>query len=154
MGFPPIDSLVPQSGPMRLIGRVLDHDETATRCEVDPARSQLFRDPLGRIPAWVALEYMAQTAAAHGGLLARKRGEPLKPALFVGSRRLTFRCPDFVPGSLLEVTARHSAGRGSRLAFDCAVLDPDGGEPLAEGRLNVVVPTRLLYPTSLLGDRL
>jgi predicted hotdog family 3-hydroxylacyl-ACP dehydratase len=139
---------------MRLIDRVLDHDETATCCEVDPARSALFRDASGRVPVWVAVEYMAQAAAAHGGLLARERGEPPKPGLFVGSRRLRFRCADFAPGRRLEVTARHAAGSGTRLAFDCEVLDPDGGAPLAEGRLNVVVPNDPLPRARPGGDRL
>jgi predicted hotdog family 3-hydroxylacyl-ACP dehydratase len=152
--LPPIETLLPQSGPMRLLERVVAHDGTTTRCEADPARSALFRDASGRVPAWVAVEYMAQAAAAHGGLLARERGEPPRVGLLVGSRRLTFRCTDFAPGRRLEVTARHAAGSGTRLAFDCAVLDPDGGLALAEGRLNFLVPGESSIPARLGGDRL
>ncbi len=126
---------------MRLLARVLDHDATSTRCGLDPADSDLFLDAAGHVPVWVGLEYMAQCAAAHGGLRARASGEPVRPGLFLGSRRLVFRCEGFLPGSRLEVTARHAAGRGERLAFDCAVLDPDGGLPLVEGRLNLLVPS-------------
>jgi predicted hotdog family 3-hydroxylacyl-ACP dehydratase len=123
---------------MRLLGEVLAHDARETRCAVDPARAALFHDADGRTPAWVALEWMAQCAAAHGGLVARARGEAPRPGLLLGSRRLVFRCDGFPPGRRLEVRARHGAGRASGLAFDCAVLDPDGGSPLAEGRLNVL----------------
>ncbi len=141
--FPPMVELVPQSGPMRLLERVTEHDVEHTRCVADPARSGLFQDAEGRVPVWVAIEYMAQCAAAHGGLLARARGEAPRPGLFVGSRHLRFRCDGFAPGRPLEVTARHTAGSGDRAAFDCAVLDPGGGPPLAEGRLLVFLPEEL-----------
>ena len=90
------------------------------------------------MPAWVALEYMAQCAAADGSLRVRARGAAPEPALFVGSRRIAFRCAAFERSQRLEVTARHVAGRSELLAFDCAVFDARGGEPLAEGRLNVL----------------
>jgi hypothetical protein len=48
-----------------------------------------------------------------------------------------FRCERFAPDAVLRVSARHAAGHGASLAFDCAVADPAGGPPLAEGRLNV-----------------
>jgi predicted hotdog family 3-hydroxylacyl-ACP dehydratase len=137
-GFPPIAELLPQAGAMRLLDRVLDHGDEGTRCSVAPARGALFRDARGAVPAWVALEYMAQCAAADGGLYRRARGLALEPALFVGSRRVMFRCARFEPDQQLEVTARHAAGSRDLLAFDCAVFDARGGEPLAEARLNVL----------------
>ena len=136
--FPPIAQLLPQAGAARLLERVLAHDTEGTRCAVNPAQSALFRDANGRVPAWVALEYMAQCAAADGSLRRRARGEALEPALLVGSRRVAFRCTHFDAAQRLEVTARHAAGRRELLAFDCAVFDARGGEPLAEGRLNVL----------------
>ena len=136
--FPPIAHLLPQAGAARLLERVLAHDAEGTRCAVNPAQSALFRDANGRVPAWVALEYMAQCAAADGSLRRRARGEALEPALLVGSRRVAFRCTHFDAAQRLEVTARHAAGRRELLAFDCAVFDARGGEPLAEGRLNVL----------------
>ena len=135
--FPSIAELLPQAGAMRLLERVLAHDGERTRCEVLPSRSALFQLD-GRIPAWVAIEYMAQCAAADGMLRLRARGEAPQPALFVGSRRIAFRCASFEPGQRLVVSARHSAGRRELLAFDCAVEDPNGGAPLVEGRVNVL----------------
>jgi predicted hotdog family 3-hydroxylacyl-ACP dehydratase len=123
---------------MRLLDRVEAHDEERTSCRALPAASGLFRSADGSVPVWVGIEYMAQCAAAHGGLLARARGEAPRPGLFVGSRRLAFRCETFAPDVPLLVTARHAAGRGDALAFDCTVEDPAGGPPLVEGRLNVL----------------
>jgi predicted hotdog family 3-hydroxylacyl-ACP dehydratase len=140
--FPPISELVAQTGPMRLLDRVLDHHGDATRCAVDPARSVLFLDARGRVPSWVGIEYMAQCAAAHGGLVARRSGEAPRPGLFLGARRIVFRCDGFEPGHRLEVTARLVAGRSGGRAFECAVLDPARDEPLVEGRLNVMLLRR------------
>jgi predicted hotdog family 3-hydroxylacyl-ACP dehydratase len=135
--FPPIAALLPHAGAMRLLERVLAHDEQQTRCAVAPPGA-LFRAARGGVPAWVALEYMAQCAAADGCLRRRARGLPLEPALLIGSRRVTFRCAGFDAAQRLEVTVRHAAGRRELLAFDCAVFDAHGGEPLVAGRLNVL----------------
>lgn len=150
-GFPPLAEVLPQAGPMRLLDRILEHDGSQTRCLVDPSRSALFFDAGRRVPAWVAIEYMAQCTAAHGGLLARARGEGPRPGLFVGSRRLRFRCDAFDPAQPLEVSARHAAGRGARMAFDCAVLPCGVADPLVEGRINIVLwspPPRSAEPPS------
>ena len=136
--FPPIAELLPQAGAMRLLARVLSHDAAGTRCAVEPLHGALFRDARGHVPAWVALEYMAQCAAADGSLRRRAHGAALEPALLIGSRRVAFRCAGFDADQRLEVTARHAAGQRELLAFDCAVYDARGGEPLAEGRLNVL----------------
>jgi predicted hotdog family 3-hydroxylacyl-ACP dehydratase len=140
-GFPALSELLPQAGPMRLLDRVEAHDGEETRCRALPGASALFQRADGSVPAWVGIEYMAQCAAAHGGLLARAAGEAPRPGLFVGSRRLVFRCASFTADVPLLVSARHAMGRGDTLGFDCAVLDPGGGEPLVAGRLNV----RLLH---------
>jgi len=138
--FPPIDELLPHAGPMRLLEAVVAHDAECTRCLVEPSRSELFRNAAGRIPAWVGIEYMAQCIAAHGGLLARARGEAPRPGLLLGSRRLVFHHDAFLPGRTLEVSARHVAGHSEMLAFECAVLHPGEEVPLVEGRLNVLLP--------------
>jgi len=136
--FPPIAALLPHAGPMRLLERVLAHDAEGTRCAVLPGRSALFRDAAGRVPCWVAIEVMAQCAAADGSLRGRARGDAARPALFLGSRRIVFHRDGFDASERLEVTARLGAGRpGGLLAFDCTVRDA-AGEPLAEGRLNVL----------------
>jgi len=135
--FPPVAELLPHAGPMRLVERVLSHADDETQCRVDPAASALFRDAAGRIPAWVGIEYMAQCAAVHGGLVARARGERPVAGLFLGSRSVHFRCDAFEPGAPLVVVARHVAGRSRTLAFACTVRGGDG-EPLVEGRLHVL----------------
>jgi len=137
--LPALAELLPHAGPMRLLDAVVSHDAERTVCRALPAASALFQDAAGEVPAWLALEYMAQCAAAHGGLAARARGEPPRPGLFVGSRRVAFRCASFAPDVPLAVTARLAGRLGDGFAFDCTVEDPAGGPPLVEGRINVVL---------------
>jgi predicted hotdog family 3-hydroxylacyl-ACP dehydratase len=117
--------------------RRVERTTTSTRCaRYCPPRA--LQDDAGCVPSWIAIEYMAQCAAAHGGLLARARGAAPRLGLFVGSRRLLFRCERFAPDAVLRVSVRHAAGHGDSLAFDCSV-EVRPGPPLAEGRLNVLL---------------
>jgi len=134
--FPDLDALVPHRGRMRLLGRVLSHSPEETRCSVDLERSELFFDRDGSVPAFVAIEYMAQCAAAHAGLAAAHGSSP-RIALLLGSRRLQLHAERFHPGQQLCVEARHHRGEAGLVAFDCAVRDTESDRTLAEGRLNL-----------------
>jgi predicted hotdog family 3-hydroxylacyl-ACP dehydratase len=137
--FPELGELLPHAAGMRLLSRVVDHGPSHTTCAVDPAAGGAFRRADGSLPAWVGLEYMAQCAAAHGGLGSRARGEAPRPGLFLGSRRARFHVDAFAPGQALRVTARHRRGELGLVAFDCEVCDAADDRRLAEGRLNVYV---------------
>lgn len=79
--LPPIDTLLPHSGRMRLIDRIVSFDESRIVCESDSHRA--IDHPLsfnGALPAACGLEYGAQVMAIHGSLLeARARSEPTRP---------------------------------------------------------------------------
>jgi predicted hotdog family 3-hydroxylacyl-ACP dehydratase len=136
-GFPAIEALVPHSGPMCLLERVIEHGPGHTVCAVDPGRSRLLAAPDGSVPVWVGIEYMAQCIAAHGGLVALERGEPRRPGVLLGARRVRFDVPRFEADRELRVLARHHRGERGLLAFECEIRDARGGAPLVEGRLNV-----------------
>ncbi|MDH3213403.1 MAG: hypothetical protein OEM05_13045 [Myxococcales bacterium] len=139
--FPPVAELIPHSGPMCLLDEVLDHAPERTVCRVDPRRSAQLADRDGGVPVWVGLEYMAQCVAVHGGLAARARGEPLRPGLLLGSRRVRFGAQALPPRELAVEVRHHRGGRGL-VAFDCQVRDPSDGRRLVEGRLNVYIVER------------
>lgn len=138
--FPPVTELLPHRGAAVLLERVVAHDAASTTCEVDPAASVLWKSADGSVPAAVALEYMAQTIAAHGGLRDRESRREARPGFFLGSRRLDFRVRRFEAGELLEVTARHLRGSAGMLAFECAVRragDAADEQPMVSGVLTV-----------------
>ncbi len=125
---------------MLLLDRIVGHAEGETVCALLAGRSFLFERPDGAIPGFVALEWMAQCVAAHGGLLARERGDPPRPGLFLGSRRA--RLPDrpLAPDRTLHVGARMLRGRGvGAHAFACRLFDPADGQQLAQATLQVMI---------------
>jgi predicted hotdog family 3-hydroxylacyl-ACP dehydratase len=129
---------------MRLLSRVIDHTEQRTRCEVDPAASALFGRADGSVPSWVALEWMAQCAAAHGALLANASGHPSPPGLLLRARDVRLAEASFAPGDALVVEARLSGASGALVRFDCAVRRAGRAEqPRARGQLSVRVSTGL-----------
>jgi len=135
--FPDVAELLPHASPMRLLGRVIAHAPASTVCALDPAASELFRDADGRIPGWVALEWMAQCIAAHGGLVARASGRPPAPGMLVGARRLEIARSAFTPGDPLEVEARFAGAAGALASFECALRE--GAEVVATATLSVYV---------------
>ena len=105
-GFPAIEAILPHEGPMVLLSRVLSHDDDSTVCAVDVDGSGMFRDASGAVPAWVAVEYMAQCVAAHAGLVAHAAGEPPPMGFLLGGRRVTFQVARFQRGERLRVNAK------------------------------------------------
>jgi predicted hotdog family 3-hydroxylacyl-ACP dehydratase len=111
---------------MRLLAHVVAHTEDATTCELSAAASALFADERGDVPAWVALEWMAQCAAAHGSLSARAVGSPPLQGMLVGAKRFTLARAIFARGETLQVTARPTGAAGDLVTFDCEVRDEQG----------------------------
>jgi predicted hotdog family 3-hydroxylacyl-ACP dehydratase len=140
--LPSLDTLIPHAGPMRLLARVLEHSRERTVCAIDPAASELFRDPDGRVPAWVAVEYMAQGVAAHGALLDGVSTP--RPGFLVGAKRITLLRESFATDESLEVSARilQRVGRLASLACELRA----GGELVAEGTLSVFIPDSIRPP--------
>lgn len=126
MGLPDIRSLVPHSGAMVLLDRVLAVDADSLRAEVAIRPESLFCGADG-VGAWVGIEYMAQAIAAHAGHAARLRGEPVQIGFLLGSRRYECARPAFSVGSLLRVEIRcllfAANGLGS---YECRIEDEDG----------------------------
>jgi predicted hotdog family 3-hydroxylacyl-ACP dehydratase len=135
--WPALAELLPHAPPMRLLARIVEHTRDATTCELEVAASALFADAAGAIPGWLALEWMAQCAAAHGGLAARALGAPPAQGLLVGARRLALARPTFAADEKLYVTARWVGAAGALASFECEVRDAHA--VVASGSLSVVV---------------
>lgn len=135
--WPALGALLPHAGPMLLLARVVAHTREETSCELDVSASALFADAQGEVPAWVALEWMAQCAAAHGGLAARALGAPPTQGMLVGARRLALARRSFAFGETLRVTARSAGVAGALVSFECEVRDAH--DVAASGSISVVV---------------
>ncbi|MCG8591446.1 MAG: 3-hydroxylacyl-ACP dehydratase [Proteobacteria bacterium] len=141
--FPPVADVVPHSREAVLVDRIVAADENGIACELVVRPLPRWTHRRGVVPAWLALEYMAQCVAAHAGLRAREQGERPRVGLLLGTRRVSFRGGDFELGERLRIEARHVGGSNQGLvAFACRVLPATAvgaPEARAEGQLNVLL---------------
>jgi len=133
--MPPIADVLPHSGPMILLDEVVAFDGAGVRCRVTIRPGSMFVDH-GRVPAIVALEYMAQAAAAHAGLEGQSRGEGPRVGYILGTRELSLEVDDFEVGDELVVEARRLEGDERLVRFRCIVTRQ--GERVASADLNVL----------------
>jgi predicted hotdog family 3-hydroxylacyl-ACP dehydratase len=142
--LPPVAEVLPQKPPMLLLESILWHTPNATACRVDLEASRPFsRAADGAIPSWVALEYMAQCAAAHSGMREHSEGRPIRMGFLLGSRRVTFHARSFAFDRELHVVARSTWSDTELASFECQVNDPSSGALLAECELAAYSPHRL-----------
>jgi predicted hotdog family 3-hydroxylacyl-ACP dehydratase len=136
--------LLPHSGPMVFLDRLLAADEKRTVCGVRIDDLPLFRSADGSLPAWAGVEAMAQTIAAHGGLEARRRGEAAKVGFLLGCRRLEIRADRLQPGVGYAAAATQVwGGERGLVSFDCELFERQGGRRLLAGRINAYLPEDL-----------
>ncbi|HBL16477.1 MAG: hypothetical protein A2X36_01170 [Elusimicrobia bacterium GWA2_69_24] len=140
----PVDAreVVPHAGRMVLLRNVVSHDAQETVCDVAVTRESLFCEAEG-VPAWVGLEYMAQSVGAHDGMSSREGGGRPGVGFLLGSRRLDLRTARFVPGQTLRVSVRHLWGEGELFVFAGEVRDAATGAVLVAGQLNLFRPAEI-----------
>lgn len=135
-----VRDLVPHSGGMVLLERVLSADAASVVAELTIRPDTLFCDGAG-VGSWVGIEYMAQAVAVHGGNLARLRGEPVKVGFLLGARRYQCSEPLFAVGAVLHVHATHAVqGDNGLAAFECRIDDAASGAILATATITVFEP--------------
>ncbi len=138
-----LDEIVPHRPPMVLIDAVETFDASGRRLV---ARVSIDEDkPFfsnGAVPNWVAIEYMAQTAAALAGCWDRttRPGSPPRPGLLLGTRRLTLGLDAFEAGRTYFVTAVNEFNDDEAASFSCSISD-DAGAVVASAVLNAYRPT-------------
>jgi predicted hotdog family 3-hydroxylacyl-ACP dehydratase len=133
-----IEACIPHRGAMRLVHRILAHDDDSIVVEADVPFDGLFVERAG-MPAWIGIEYMAQAIAAWAGARACDRGEGPKLGFLLGTRRYTSACSHFASGAVLRVEARREImGDNGLGVFDCRILCD--GEELASAHVSVFEP--------------
>ena len=145
MDFPDIRSLLPHSGTMVLLDRVVAADADSLCAEVAIRPDSLFCNADG-VGAWVGIEYMAQAIAAYAGYLARLRGEAVKVGFLLGSRRYECSGPNFALGSILRVRIeRVLQGENGLGSFECRIdaLGTEPGMALATATVTVFQPANV-----------
>lgn len=133
----PIADLLPHDGKMLLLSKLVECDAQSITTSVLVREDGLFDDQ-GTVPAWIGLEYMAQTVAAYSGLRAKLRGGPPKLGFLLGTRKFESTVSEIPCGTELWVHAsRLTAGSTGIAAFQCKV---SGDKILQTATLSVYEP--------------
>lgn len=133
-----IEQVLPHEGRMLLLDELLEYGPEQVVCGVAIKADSVFCGSDG-LPAWVGLEYMAQTACAYSGIEEVQAGRKPSIALLLGARRYRSNVAHFAIGARLRVVANLLMRDESGLvAFDCAIWQ--GDEVLARGDVKAIRP--------------
>jgi predicted hotdog family 3-hydroxylacyl-ACP dehydratase len=133
----PIGELLPHSGPMILLDRLLFQGVDFLEAEVCVRADSLFVRQ-GIVPAWVGVEYMAQTCACFAGLEARAQGRAAQVGFLLGTRDYRTTVAGFEVGATLSVRAcpvHREAGGLS--VVECRISRAGQPSPLVQATLTV-----------------
>ena len=130
----PLPSLLPHSGLMILIGEPMSFGKGWAEATVRIGEDSRFYKQGRGVPAWVGVEYMAQTIALYAGYCARRAGEEIKLGLLLGSRKYTAMTAYFQLGAKLLIRVDETYRANKMGTFDCFIEDR---ERLAEAQLTV-----------------
>lgn len=136
--YPAIEALIPHRGTMLLLDRVLEFAGETAVAEYTPGAGgdAWYADETGAMPAWMGIELMAQTVAAHVALSKRQQGLPPKMGALLGTRRYESSVASFAAGDALRIRVRLLLRDASGLgAYDCAI--ERAGVTLATATLKV-----------------
>ena len=132
-----VAELVPHSGTMSLLTRIVDHGDDWLSAEIHITTESIFADDRG-VPAWIGLEYMAQAIAAYGGRQERLQGGVPKIGFLLGSRNYLCDTDIFPLGQKLLVKAQiEMTSRDGLNVFNCEL---QGQGLSANAMVNVFQP--------------
>jgi predicted hotdog family 3-hydroxylacyl-ACP dehydratase len=132
----PIIELLPHGPEFALIDALISTSDDETIAVVTVREDTPFAEG-GGVPAYVAIEYMAQTIAARIGYLARLNGLEPPIGFLLGTRLFTCSASHFPLGSRIEISVRPMLTGGSFGAFACCIST---GDVIAEATLNTYQP--------------
>jgi predicted hotdog family 3-hydroxylacyl-ACP dehydratase len=112
----PVEEVVPHSGRMVLLDRLLTVEEGRLTAEVKLRADSMFVRN-GRARAIVAVEYMAQAVAAYVGTLSRGKNEPVEIGYLIGIREMKLAVDHLEAGDTLVVEVQHVFGNDQLGSF-------------------------------------
>lgn len=132
----PVVDLLPHGPEMTIIDRLISFTGNGSVAVVAVTPESKFFAGTG-VPAWVGIEYMAQTIAAHAGFEARLRGEPPAIGFLLGTRLYECAVAEFPSGANLEIVVEKLFGESGFGSFECSIA---ADEILAKAVLNTYRP--------------
>ncbi|MEO8466771.1 MAG: 3-hydroxylacyl-ACP dehydratase [Gammaproteobacteria bacterium] len=132
----PIGELLPHGPEMTVIDRLVEYSPQRSVAIATVMKANPFFRASG-VPAWVGIEYMAQTIAAHAGFEARLRGERPAIGFLLGTRAYENEADEFALGSTLTITVEPIVVEARLAAFQCSIATD---HVLAKAIVNIYQP--------------
>ncbi len=143
--YPHISTLIPHSGKMILLEKVIYRDAERIDCLMTISVQDPFTNEYGNVPAYVGIEYMSQGVAAHSSLNKTDKTERGKIGFLLGSRKVELFVQEFFQKQELLISANLVLEQDGFGVFDCDIRNADDGELLVRGRLK-------FYETKTIDD--
>ena len=106
--LPELQELLPHRGPMLLLDRVVSYQDDIITCAKTVDENSSFCEPGVGVPTWVAIEYLAQSAAVLGGIRAWQNQRRAPQGMLLGSRKLESQWRAFPVGSELQIQCQQT----------------------------------------------
>lgn len=118
---PEVAELIPHTGGMVLLDRIIDCDEQGLTAELAVRGDGLLCDG-PTVPAWTGIEYMAQTIAAYVGMKAKLANEPIRLGFLLGTRFYNSNVAAFKVGATLTIQVEKIIQDDGLGVFECRIL--------------------------------
>ena len=133
--LPELAALVPHRPPMLLVDELVSHEGRKVVCRAHIRDDHPFLQG-GKVPALVAVELFAQSAAALVGLLASAGGPSMTMGALLGSRQVQLHTDALWPGDTVDIHCEEVWTIGPAAQIECALFRD--GAKIAEGSVNVM----------------
>ena len=131
-----VAEFIPHSADMVLLDRIIDYDAYGLTAGLMVRDDGLLGDAY-HVPAWVGIEYMAQTIAAYSGIMAIQTRQAIRLGFLLGTRRYCSNVAAFRVGSVLTIKVNKQYQDDNLGVFACQIQG-EGVE--ARANLNVYLP--------------
>ena len=149
-----VAALLPHSGHMVLLDEVLAYDHESLQASAHIGADHVLMQPDGTVPAWMAMEIMAQCIAALDGIHAHNGGESVRLGFLLGTRKLHLFADTLPLGCTLLAETRQSIRDNNGFAvFDCSlrIIAAPAGFRLPENGLVAQAALNVFSPPDLDG---
>jgi predicted hotdog family 3-hydroxylacyl-ACP dehydratase len=109
---------------MILVDELLSSEGGKARARVVVRPESMFVEQ-GRVPAVIAIEYMAQAVGLQAGMESRRKGNPIRVGYLLGTREMTLEVDHFEVGDELVVEVERLFGEEQLGSFRCSILRGD-----------------------------
>lgn len=135
-----LEQVLPHAAPMILLSRFIEAGTQHARCSVTISEtSPFFSAAIAAVPAYVGIEYMAQTIAAFAGANGLARGDNIKIGFLLGCRKYQPEVSQFELGDELTVEVTEVINEPNGLGvFECTIARQQ--QVLVSAKLNVFQP--------------